>query len=83
MSWSLINAGVEMLHCLYASSLILMLFLIHSFRPSEMGEIICTWTQKGWLSTSPEAQELDRHQGSLSLQLFIMFSWEVVIFFLF
>lgn len=83
MSWSLINAGVEMLHRLYALSLILMLFLIHSFRPSEMGEIICTWTQKGCLSTSPQAQELDQHQGSLSLQLFIMFSWEVVTFFLF
>lgn len=72
MSWSLINTGVEMLHRLYASSLILMLFLIHSFRPSEMGEIICTWTRKGWLSTSPEAQELDQHQGSLSLSNYLL-----------
>lgn len=72
MSWSLINAGVEMLHRLHALSLILMLFLIHSFRPSEMGEIICTWTQKGCLSTSPEAQELDQHQGSLSLSNYLL-----------
>lgn len=41
-----------------------------------MGEIILTWTQKGWASISPEAQKLPQHQGISSFSslsyIFIM-----------